>query len=244
MKNILCVEDSEDERILLRAGLAGYLVTFATSVKTGLLALEKGNFSLLILDLQLPDGNGLDLLAAARGIDRFVKTPIVMLTCHKDLTNKTAAFGLGADAYVEKPCDPREIKLRVDAMIRRFEQLHQDQEVIRLGGLLLDVQGQTLKRLDDSSYIHLTSLEFRILFALGRKPGRIFSRDALIETAWGGGVSVEARTVDSHIANLRRKIRKSGVNIETVVGAGYKVWCEANSRPATSTEQISLAELR
>lgn len=234
MKSILCVEDSEEERLLLRAGLAGYAVNFATSVKTGLQALEKGNYSLLILDLLLPDGSGLDLLAAARGLDRYQITPIVMLTSSREFAQKSAAFGLGADGYLEKPCDPREVKLRVDAMIRRFEQLHQEKESLRIGELLLDLQGQTLKRLTDSSQIHLTSLEFRILFALARKPGRVFSRDALIETAWGGGVTVEARTVDSHIANLRRKTGKAGISIETVVGSGYKLWCEDSGKPAES----------
>ncbi len=231
MKAILCVEDAEDERALLKAGLTGYAVTFASNLRLGLEALEKGHFSLVLLDLQLPDGSGLELLASARGSDRYLNTPIVMLTNHRDFTNKSAAFGLGADGYLEKPCEPREVKLRVDSMLRRFEQIQQDHETIRVGNLLLDVQGQTLKHAVDSSFIHLTSLEFRILFALARKPGRIFSRDSLIDTAWGGGVTVEARTVDSHIANLRRKIRSTKVNIETVVGAGYKLWTEEEPRP-------------
>lgn len=234
MKNILCVEDSEDERMLLRAGLSGYNVTFASSLKTGLLAIDRNPFALLLLDLQLPDGSGLDLLAAARGMEKFVNTPIVMLTSNKEFAQKSAAFGLGADGYLEKPCDPREVKLRVDAMIRRFEQLHQEKEVIRIGELLLDVQGQTLKRMSDSTFIHLTSLEFRILFALAKKPGRVFSRDSLIETAWGGGITVEARTVDSHIANLRRKIGKAGVMIETVVGSGYKLFSSTDAKGAES----------
>lgn len=234
MKNILCVEDSEDERMLLRAGLSGYNVTFAASLKAGLQAVDRAHFSLILLDLQLPDGNGLDLLAAARGMDKYVNTPIVMLTSNREFAQKSAAFGLGADGYLEKPCDPREVKLRVEAMIRRFEQLHQEKEMIRIGELLLDVQGQTLKRLSDSTFIHLTSLEFRILFALSKKPGRVFTRDSLIETAWGGGVAVEARTVDSHIANIRRKIGKAGVVIETVVGSGYKIFSSADSGGAES----------
>jgi len=223
LRNILCVEDSEEERLLLRAGLSGYAVSFAFSIAEATPLLEKYSFSLIILDLKLPDGSGIDLLAVARGMEKYAEIPILVLTGSKGLAQKTAAFALGADDYLEKPCDPREVRLRVDAKIRRFEQLHQAREVLRVGELMIDVQGQTLRRAVDQSAIPLTSLEFRILYALAKNTGRVYSRDALIEMAWGGGVTVEARTVDSHIANLRRKVASAGVNVVTVIGSGYKL---------------------
>ncbi len=223
LRNILCVEDSEEERLLLRAGLSGYAVTFAASIKEATPLLEKFSYSLIILDLKLPDGSGIDLLAVARGMEKYSEIPILVLTGSKGLAQKAAAFALGADDYLEKPCDPREVRLRVDAKIRRFEQLYQAREVLRVGELMIDVQGQMLRRTVDQSTISLTSLEFRILYALAKNPGRVYSRDSLIEVAWGGGVAVENRTVDSHIANLRRKVASAGVNVVTVIGSGYKL---------------------
>lgn len=220
------MEDAEDEKLLLRAGLTGYVVTFASSVKDAILLLERNSFSLIVLDLTLEDGDGIDVLAAARGMEKYIDIPILILSGSKGLKQKTAAFALGADDYLEKPCDHREIKLRIDAKLRRFEQLSRDKEILRIGGLLLDVQGQTLKREADEKAISLTSMEFRILYALAKRPGKIFSRESLIEIAWGGNTVVDTRTVDSHVANLRKKVSAPGLQITTVIGSGYKLSTE------------------
>ncbi len=224
MRRILCVEDAQDQRLLIQSGLADYSLSFAESVREAIRALETGRFSLATIDLLLPDGSGLDVLAFLRNSEKHKYLPVIVLTGKVSLSDKTAAFALGADDYLVKPFDPKELKLRVDAKLRRIEELERRDEVYRLGSLVLNPSEQTVSFAgQDYRRVAFTSLEFRILATLMKKPGLVFTRDSLVDSVWGSGTRISSRTVDSHIAHIRQKIEGSSVTIETVFGTGYKL---------------------
>jgi DNA-binding response OmpR family regulator len=196
-------------------------LTFASSLTQGKQQLERGNFALLLVDLSLPDGTGLDLVSAARSMDKFFNVPILILSGKAELSQKAAAFAFGADDYLTKPYDPRELKIRVDAKVKRFEQSRLSRELLPVGNLVLDRSGRTLHFANDT--IDLTTLEYRIFDAMASRQDRAFNRELLIQTVWGSRTNITVRTVDTHIANLRRKIQQSNVSIQTVFGTGYKL---------------------
>jgi two-component system alkaline phosphatase synthesis response regulator PhoP len=222
MATILIIEDETELVKVLRSYLeqAGFAVLTANRGDTGLAAWEQRHPDLVILDLNLPGMDGLDV---ARSIRRKADTPIIMLTARVEETDQVLGLELGADDYITKPFSPRIVAARARALLRRSEAQPAAPEVLRVGGLEIDVTGHTVRR--DNQPIDLTPTEFGLLTALAAQPGRVFTRLQLLEASQGSAYEGYERTVDAHIKNLRAKIEPDARNpqyIETVFGVGYR----------------------
>ncbi len=214
---ILLVEDEEDIATLVRTYLEkdGYRVVWAARGAEGLLALEQNDIRLVILDLQLPDADGLDLCRAIRDSSRL---PIVIVTARDEEIDRITGLELGADDYVTKPFSPRELLARVRAVLRRAEPDAGD-ELVSVGDIVLEPAGRTVSVA--GSEVELTGMEFDLLAFLLAHPGIVMSRERLLERVWGLSFPGGTRTVDVHVAQLRKKLDRPGL-IRTVRGSGYK----------------------
>ena len=223
-KNILVIEDEPDIRKNLEYNLGreGFIVSSVASLYDAEQKLQNNNdFSLLLLDLMLPDGSGLDLCKKIKGNPETESIPIIILTAKDDEVDRVVGFELGADDYVTKPFSVRELILRVKAMLKRGVKKSDVVEVERqFGDLKIDVDSHEVHV--DSSLIELTALEFRLLRELVDKRGRVQSRDSLLSEVWGYSSDVTTRTVDTHIKRLREKLGSMGKYVQTIRGVGYK----------------------
>ena len=214
---ILLVEDEEDIATLVRTYLEndGFRVIWAARGVDGLLALEQNEIRLAILDLQLPDADGLDLCRAIRERSRL---PIVIVTARDEEIDRILGLELGADDYLTKPFSPRELVARVRAVLRRAEPDAGDEAVV-VGDIVLEHGGRTVSVA--GSTVELTGMEFDLLAFLLAHPGIVMSRERLLERVWGLSFPGGTRTVDVHVAQLRRKLNRPDL-IRTVRGSGYK----------------------
>ena len=222
-QKILLIEDEPDIRKTLEYNIAreGYDVVSAPSLSEGRNHLNSGSFSLILLDLMLPDGSGLDLCREIKSDKEKVSTPIIILTAKDDEVDKVVGFELGADDYVTKPFSVRELILRIKAVLKRGERKQENLEVQRqFGELLIDVDSHEVFVNDQS--ITLTALEFKLLRQLVDRRGRVQSRDQLLSDVWGYSAEVTTRTVDTHIKRLREKLGSMGKYVQTIRGVGYK----------------------
>jgi two-component system alkaline phosphatase synthesis response regulator PhoP len=228
MSRILVVDDDREIVRLVRAYLekAGYLVFTAFDGETALHTLRRERPDLLVLDLMLPDRDGWDLTRLIRKDDQLSDTPIVMLTARVEDSDKIVGLEIGADDYITKPFNPREVVARVRALLRRSQPgiAHTNSQVIQVGSLLLDTGRREL--LVDGNPVELTPSEYDLLRLLMESPGYAFTRSELLEEALGYTYEGMGRTLDSHIKNLRRKIEldpKNPIYIQTIYGVGYKL---------------------
>ena len=222
--NILVIEDEPDILKNLEYNLSreGFKVSSAASLYDAEHKLQNNNdFSLLLLDLMLPDGSGLDLCKKIKGNPKTESIPIIILTAKDDEVDRVVGFELGADDYVTKPFSVRELILRVKAILKRGVKKSDVVELERqFGDLKIDVDSHEVHV--DSSLIELTALEFRLLRELVDKRGRVQSRDQLLSEVWGYNSDVTTRTVDTHIKRLREKLGSMGKYVQTIRGVGYK----------------------
>ena len=220
---ILVIEDEPDIRKNLEYNLVreGFKVSSVGSLSDANETLKNNVFSLILLDLMLPDGSGLDLCKKIKGNPETESIPIIILTAKDDEVDRVVGFELGADDYVTKPFSVRELILRVKAMLKRGIKKSDVVEVERqFGDLKIDVDSHEVHV--DSSLIELTALEFRLLRELVDKRGRVQSRDQLLSEVWGYNSEVTTRTVDTHIKRLREKLGSMGKYVQTIRGVGYK----------------------
>lgn len=225
MKNILLIEDNPEIQMLLKSVLIHHQLVVVNSLRKAKDEVLVQKFDLIILDIELPDGNGIDFLGELASDPRSHKIPVFVLTSHSDISRKVSAFSLGVDDFISKPFDPREIRARVDAKLRKTEELIMDSEIIRLSNIILNTSRQKswIEDGEQNVQLKLTSLEFKLLATFVRNPEKIFSRDFLIREIWGAGTNITDRTVDTHVYNLRKKLGRSLSSIETVVGEGYRM---------------------
>lgn len=220
-KKILVVDDEFKIVQLVRAYLqqAGFSVLTASDGQQALTLFRVEQPALVILDLMLPDIDGLDV---AREIRKESSIPIVMLTARAEDADRIAGLELGADDYVVKPFNPRELVARVRAVLRRTEGLTKS-TMIEAGDLAIDFSTHEARL--QGRVLDLTPIEFKLLATLAEQPGRVFTRLQLIEALSGTTYATLDRTIDTHIKNLRRKIERDPQNPEyivTVRGVGYK----------------------
>ena len=228
MNRILVVDDDRDIVRLVRSYLekAGFEILTAYDGETALQLLRSEKPQLLILDLMLPDRDGWEVARLVRSAPDISGTPIIMLTARVEDNDKIIGLEIGADDYITKPFNPREVVARVRALLRRslMQQDHRAPVRLEVGGLILDVGKRELIKSGDQ--ISLTPSEFEILRELMQNPGFVITRDELAEKALGYGASSAGRTLDSHIKNLRRKIDRQEDDvsfIQTVHGVGYRL---------------------
>ena len=222
-KKILVIEDEPDIRKTLEYNLEreNFIVTTASSLSDAKGHLAKDNFSLLILDLMLPDGSGLDLCRELKSDSTNESPLILILTAKDDEVDRVVGFELGADDYVTKPFSVRELILRVKAILKRGINKPNTVEVERkFGDLTIDVESHEV--FVNNEKIILTALEFRLLNQLVDRRGRVQTRDQLLSDVWGYSSEVTTRTVDTHIKRLREKLGVMGKYVQTIRGVGYK----------------------
>src|SRR5215212_4734726 len=228
-RRLLIVDDDSDLRILL----AGYFRRIGYEVEekdSGIAAIEPattGRFDCFIFDVSMPGMTGIDLLRRVR--DRGVSTPAMFLTAHDSIDDKVAGFEAGADDYLGKPFNPRELEVRVEALLRRSQgapgqSAVGDDERITVGELIIDKRRHEVSL--GGSRVELTPLEFQILELLASEPGRAWSRNALLDQVWSTEYEGYQRNIDPHINRLRKKLEADPKNphyVLTVRGVGYKL---------------------
>ncbi|MDA9867406.1 response regulator transcription factor [bacterium] len=222
-QKILIIEDEPDIRKTLEYNISreGYKVVSASSLSEGKEQINSSDFSLILLDLMLPDGSGLDLCREIKSDKDKSSTPIIILTAKDDEVDKVVGFELGADDYVTKPFSVRELILRIKAILKRGESKNETVEVQRqFGELTMDIDSHEV--FVNSEQIILTALEFRLLRQLVDRRGRVQSREQLLSDVWGYSAEVTTRTVDTHIKRLREKLGTMGKYVQTIRGVGYK----------------------
>jgi len=223
LQKILIIEDEPDIRKTLEYNLSkeGFDVICASSLSEGKDYLNDDTFSLILLDLMLPDGSGLDLCRELKSDTEKKLIPIIILTAKDDEVDKVVGFELGADDYVTKPFSVRELILRIKAVLKRGDIKSNNLEIQRqFGDLEIDVESHEVFVNKES--VVLTALEFKLLRQLVDRRGRVQSRDQLLSDVWGYSADVTTRTVDTHIKRLREKLGSMGKYVQTIRGVGYK----------------------
>jgi len=195
-------------------------VTHALTLADARAKLASNRADLVILDLVLPDGNGLDLLRELRA-EEGEHLPVIILTSRDAEVDRVVGLELGADDYVTKPFSAREVVARVKAVLRRTAGTPVDEAAP--AGLTIDIGKR--RAAFEGTELNLTKTEFDLLAALAARPGQVFERATLLDRVWGDGVVVSDRTVDAHVKSLRQKLRDAGADdlIETVRGVGYRM---------------------
>lgn len=221
---ILIVEDERDIVELLRYNLqeAGFKTDY---VRNGADALQRAIATppdLILLDLMLPEVDGLVVCRLLKSDPRTKNVPIVMLTAKIEEEDRVKGLELGADDYIPKPFSPREVVLRVAAVLRRLTAGHEKEETekIHTHGITIDLDKHQV--LTEDAPIELTATEFKLITLFARSPGRVFTRALLMDVIWGQEYYAIERTVDTHVSRLRRKLGNLGRQIETVHGVGYR----------------------
>ncbi|MBL6633133.1 MAG: response regulator transcription factor [Thermoleophilia bacterium] len=218
--HILAVEDERSIRKLLRLYLdeAGYTVTEAADGAEALAKMRTGGIDLVLLDLMIPEIDGLEVCRRIRADHPSI--PIIMLTARDDEASRVTGLEMGADDYVTKPFSPRELVARVKAVLRRVQGEQELTGPLRAGRVEMDPVSRTCRL--DGDDVELTRLEFDLLAELAAHPNVVFTRERLLERVWGYQSGVGGKTVDVHVANLRRKLGKD-LPIVAVRGVGYRL---------------------
>ena len=226
MSRILAVDDELNilELIKLYLEREGYQIETVDRGEEALTRLSQFNPDLVILDLMMPDMDGYEVCRQIRSKSNI---PILMLTARKEDVDKIIGLEMGADDYLTKPFNPRELIARIRAVLRRYQTGQKAVDFIELGNLRIDLSGHDV--MISGKPVKLRTKEFALLTTLAQNPGSVFSREKLLEMVWGFDYYGETRTVDVHINHLRDKLDSSGINIETLRGIGYKL---------TATERI------
>jgi two-component system alkaline phosphatase synthesis response regulator PhoP len=227
MGTTLIIEDDESIREILSFALKreGFIVYEASNGQDGYEIVKRNNVDLIILDLMLPDISGFDV---CRKISTEYKKPIIILTAKDDIVDKVLGLEIGADDYITKPFDIREVITRIKVCLRRIDQLKSEikeqSNIIKLNNdiLIFKDRHEVFCR---EEIMHLKPKEYELLIMLADNRGKVFSRDKLLETVWGYDFQGGSRTVDVHIQRLRKKLGCNNDDsfIKTVFGFGYKI---------------------
>ena len=216
----MIIEDETDVADLLTLNLrkAGFRVSTATDGASGLQNARDGRPDFIILDLMLPKMSGLEVCRILKSDTATSQIPILMLTAKAEEVDRIVGLEFGADDYVTKPFSPREIVLRIRAILRRGETADKS---LKAGPISIDAARHEVRV--NGKPVHLTSLEFKLLRTLMQRHGRVQDRDRLLNEVWGYESVIDTRTVDTHVRRLREKLGKAGDAIETVRGFGYRL---------------------
>lgn len=219
---VLVIDDEKDLVELVRYNLEkeGFTVLEARDGESGFKVAVEHKPDVIVLDLMLPELDGLELCRMLRAETRTSRIPVIMLTAKSSEFDRVVGLELGADDYVTKPFSPRELVARVKAILRRTSAQEQLPDLIRRGDLTVDLDRHEVSCKDRR--VVLTATEFRLLKLVASRPGRVWSRSELIDGALGTEVAVLDRTIDVHVMALRRKLGTCGESIETIRGFGYR----------------------
>ena len=222
-RQVLIVDDEADVVVMAARSLtsAGFQVFKAADGIEALEMARRLNPALIVLDLMMPGMSGTDVLRALKADLRTARISVVILTARTDEVDRIVSLELGADDYVTKPFSPRELALRVKSILSRRGVPSATQPHSVCGAIALDRDAHEVRV--SGKVVDLTAVEFRLLVALLRQPGRVFSREDLLSAVWGQEADIEIRTVDTHLRRLRDKLGSAAEQVMTVRGFGYRL---------------------
>lgn len=231
-KVILTVDDEEHILELLKYNLEsnGYSVLQSSTGEKALEIIKNNKVDMILLDLMLPQVDGIEVLKTIRSIPEFKKLPVIMLTAKNEEIDTVLGLEMGADDYIGKPFGVHELIARIKAVFRRTETTITPQEIQKVDKDTIQFEDITINKsthevINRNGKIELPLKEFELLYLLAKNKGRVFDREYLLEKIWGYDYYGETRTVDVHIRNLRKKVEEDDKNpkhIKTVRGVGYK----------------------
>jgi len=222
-RRILVAEDEAPIAEVLSYNLEreGYSVMVTSRGDEVLAAIADHRPDLVLLDLMLPGLDGLDVMRELKKDPDLSSLPVIMLTAKGEEIDRIVGLELGADDYIAKPFSPREVLLRIRAVLRRGLGEDAPPELLETGGLVLDLPAYRLTAQGED--VQLTATEFRLLRLLMERRGRVQTREGLLTEVWGYSADVDSRTVDTHVRRLRGKLGDEADRIETVIGVGYRL---------------------
>lgn len=222
MKTILIIDDEDDIREILDYNLRkeGFNVLQASNGKEGIKMAEKHNPDLIVLDVMMPEMDGIEVCEQIRLLPNTEKIRICFLTARSEDYSQIAGFDAGGDDYVSKPIKPRVLVSRINAILRRDASRNHEKTDVLAGSSSIIIDRERYVVIKDGKDIQLPRKEFELLALLVSKPGKVFERDLILDTVWGRDIVVGNRTIDVHIRKLREKIGDG--YIQTVKGIGYK----------------------
>lgn len=234
---ILVVDDEPDARELIRINLEahGFQVTVATDGAEALSSIRSAPPDLVVLDVMLPQIDGMDVCKTLRRDPETLTLPIVMVTAKRSELDRVLGLELGADDYIPKPFSPRELILRIRGLLRRRQQATPAAETIQSGVLFVDIPKRQV--LVGSRPVELTATEFKLLLTLMERRGRVQTREQLLRDVWVYDKIDCTRTVDTHIRRLREKLGEAGEYIDTLRGFGYRFLDPENPVPGNGQEE-------
>lgn len=222
-QRIFVVEDEPDIAEVLKFNLerAEFQVEVERRGDVALESIRKHPPDLIVLDLMLPGLDGLEVTRLLKRDPATARIPLVMLTAKGEEVDRIVGLELGADDYIPKPFSPRELVLRIKAVLRRRSGEGEAADLLELGGIRLDAAAHRVEVRGKD--VPLTATEFRLLRVLMERQGRVQTRSRLLSDVWGYSEDVDSRTVDTHVRRLRRKLGPVADRIETVIGVGYRL---------------------
>ncbi len=222
-KAILLIEDSKEIYQMVNQSLSRLAeIHWAESLKDGRAILQESSIDLLLLDLELPDGNGIELCEELQST--HPELPIFLLTAHDQLSDKVLGFSAGADDYITKPFNSLELKARIEAKLKKLDILLKSSDILEWKEISINKSSQTLKVSNEGNWedVDLTALEFKLLMYFAINEGKVLKREDILDEIWGEDIHVYARSVDTHVSKLRKKLLGASEIIESVHGVGYK----------------------
>ena len=225
MQNILLIDDDIEISTAVKESLIplGISVEQSQNVQQGYAKLLEKTYSMILIDIQLPDGSGFDLYQKILATEQFRNIPVIFLTASEDVGSKISAFSLGAEDYIVKPFHLLELRARIERRMKSKNMGGQINDLYSVGPFTFDLSAQTLKIAGSRQTITLTPREFKILLLLSRSPNQVFSRDDILDKIWGKDIHVTDRTVDAHICYIRKKLENHSKMIRSLPGEGYRM---------------------
>jgi two-component system phosphate regulon response regulator PhoB len=221
-KKVMIIEDERDvlDLLVLHLRKAGFTISTAADGAAGLQKARSEKPAFIILDLMLPKMPGLEICKILKSDPATRRIPIMMLTAKAEEIDRIVGLEFGADDYVTKPFSPREVVLRIRAIMRRAD-AKEVEEHLAVGPIAIDAERHEVSV--NGKRVNLTSLEFKLLRTLMERRGRVQARDRLLNDVWGYESVIDTRTVDTHVRRLRKKLGKAADVIESVRGFGYRL---------------------
>ncbi len=221
LKRILIVEDDLDivEMVSYNLKKEGYRTSFVTNGRKAVDLIKKEQPDLIILDLMLPEIDGLEICRILKSQENTSTVPIIMLTAKSQEADKVIGLEIGADDYLPKPFSPRELMARIKAVLRRYSIASSNKRII-VNNISLDILKHKVTAFNRN--ISLTPTEFKLLEMMIKQPGVVLSRDKILNVVFGYNADIYDRTIDTHMKSLRKKLGKSRNQIETIRGIGYR----------------------
>jgi two-component system, OmpR family, phosphate regulon response regulator PhoB len=237
MSKILLVDDAKDIHMILNAVFdEDQIIVSAFDLKHATQLLEKEVFDLILLDIVLPDGDGLEFCAKLRAQSSTKDIPVIFLSGKSDLSAKSIGFSLGAEDYIVKPFEPLEVKLRCTAKLKKYEVKKYKETQFKIGDLRFEIPSQRVFLKNDltEELLNLTPTGFKLLLYLARNESQVLSREQIINAVWGAGTFIVDRTVDTHVGSIRKRLTTANLSIQSVHGQGYKLHLISNKDKKTS----------